>query len=208
MPQQEVYVLKDLEQVKVLADPLRLRILEAFCEKPRTTKQVAQLLGEKPTKLYHHVESLERVGLIKLVKTRRNRGTVEKYYQAVAKDFTVDRELFAVRPQPEEAIAALQDMFTGALEATLSELRESIAEKLIQPADEGRPAVLARSHIRTTHSQIEKLKVKLQEWFEECQAADQEEGGVEYGLTVAFYPIKGSKTGRKVEKEVEDGASS
>lgn len=27
----------------------------------RTTKQVAERLGEKPTKLYHHVEALERV---------------------------------------------------------------------------------------------------------------------------------------------------
>jgi len=188
---EKVYTLKDLEQVKVLADPLRLRILEALCQKPMTTKQVAQLLEEKPTKLYHHVEALERVGLIRLVKTHRNRGTVEKYYRAVAEDFTVDRKLFAVRPQPEEAIAALQDMFTGALEATLSELRESIADKLIQPADEGHPAILTRLHIRTSQEQVEKLKTKLWEWLEACQAADQEEGEVEYGLTVAFYPIKG-----------------
>jgi hypothetical protein len=35
--------LTDLEQMKVLADPLRIRILELFCEE-RTTKQVAGIL--------------------------------------------------------------------------------------------------------------------------------------------------------------------
>ena len=48
LPQQEAYTLETLEQIKVLADPLRIRILEAFGEE-RTTKQVADLLGEKPT---------------------------------------------------------------------------------------------------------------------------------------------------------------
>ncbi len=187
---EEVYALKDLEQVKVLADPLRLRILEALCQQPMTTKQVARLLGEKhPTKLYHHVEALERVSLIKLVKTKRNRGTVEKYYRAVARDFTVDRKLFAVRPQPEEAIQALQAMLASPLEATLSEIHQSIAAKLIKPEEEGRAALLTRLHIRTTPAQIKTLQKKLQGWLKECKAADRKRGEVEYGLTVAFYPI-------------------
>ena len=64
-PQAGSLTLSDLDQVKVLADPLRIRILEEMCTAERTTKQVAQRLGEKPTKLYHHVEALERVGLIR-----------------------------------------------------------------------------------------------------------------------------------------------
>ncbi len=197
---EEVYMLKDLEQLKVLADPLRLRILEAFCQQPMTTKQAAQLLGEKqPTKLYHHVNALERVGLIKLVKTKKNRGTVEKYYRAVAGDFTVDRKLFAVRPQTEEAIEALQAMFASPLEATLSEIRQSIAAKLIEPEDERRAAFLTRLHIRTTPAQIEKLQKKLQAWLKECKVADRKRGEVEYGLTVAFYPIKKEESTSKKE---------
>lgn len=196
---EEVYVLKDLEQLKVLADPLRLRILEAFCQQPMTTKQAAQLLGEKRlTKLYHHVDALERVGLIKLVKTKKNRGTVEKYYQAVAGHFTVDRKLFAIRPK-DEAIETVQAMVAGALEATLAEIRQSIAGKLIKPEDERPAALVTRLHIRTTQAQIAKLQKKLQAWLKECRTADRKRGEVEYGLTVAFYPIKreGSKEEQK-----------
>ena len=55
----------------MLADPLRVRIIEVLAEGERTTKQVAEEIGEKSTKLYHHVETLERVGLIRLTRTRR-----------------------------------------------------------------------------------------------------------------------------------------
>lgn len=71
-----------LEQVRALAHPLRLRLLELFAQQPRTAKQAAEVLGEPPTRLYHHVAALERAGLIRLKETRQNRGTTEKYYEA------------------------------------------------------------------------------------------------------------------------------
>src|SRR4051812_9517926 len=78
------YVLRELAQIKALADPLRQRLLRAFAGEPRTTKQVAHDLKENPTKLYHHVDTLAEAGLLKLVETRQNRGTMERYYQAAA----------------------------------------------------------------------------------------------------------------------------
>src|SRR5437764_4971128 len=72
-------------ELRALAHPLRLRILELFAEAPRTTKQVAELLGQPPTRLYHHVAALERVGLLRLKETRKNRGTTEKWYEAVGR---------------------------------------------------------------------------------------------------------------------------
>src|SRR5215217_5858844 len=71
--------------LRALAHPLRLRILELFAEGPKTTKRVAELLGEPPTRLYHHVAALERSGLLKLKETRKNRGTVEKWYEAMSR---------------------------------------------------------------------------------------------------------------------------
>jgi len=70
--------------LRALAHPLRLRMMELFAESPKTTKQVADLLGEPPTRLYHHVAALERAGLLVLKDTRQNRGAVEKWYAAVS----------------------------------------------------------------------------------------------------------------------------
>ncbi len=75
----------NVAEMRALAHPLRLRMLELFAETPRTTKQVADLLGQPPTRLYHHVAALERAGLLQLRETRKNRGTTEKWYGTPAK---------------------------------------------------------------------------------------------------------------------------
>ena len=73
----------DLESLKVLADPLRLSILE-YLMKPSTVKRIAEKLGKPPTKLYYHFNLLEQHGLIQLVDTRVVSGIIEKHYQATA----------------------------------------------------------------------------------------------------------------------------
>src|SRR5438477_12848542 len=76
---------RTVADLRALAHPLRLRIMELFAESPKTTKQVAELLGQPPTRLYHHVAALERAGLIHLKETRKNRGTVEKWYESISR---------------------------------------------------------------------------------------------------------------------------
>jgi DNA-binding transcriptional ArsR family regulator len=192
----KIHTLRDLGQIKVLSDPLRLRVLEAFCQEPRTTKQVAQLLHEKqPTRLYRHVATLERVGLIRLVKTRKNRGTIEKYYRAVAWEFVVDRRLFRVHPGVSDALGAMHMTAARIFDDTLAEMQASLASKLTEPQGRHGPLALTRHHIRATRSEIERLAQVLHEWIEECRTAEGRVSAakVEYGLTVAFYPITTKK---------------
>ena len=132
-PRVQTYCLRNLEQARILADPLRIRVLQAFSREPKTTKQVAGLLGEKPTRLYHHVQALETVGLIELVETRPVRGTVEKYFQAVATRFEVDSSLFF--PTAEDA-SEMGDMIASILDRTRAGLL-SCADRLGEAVDEG-----------------------------------------------------------------------
>src|SRR5678816_3331860 len=78
---------RTVSDLRALAHPLRLRMMELFSEQPRTTKQVAELLGQPPTRLYHHVAALERAGLLVLKETRQNRGAVEKWYAGIARSY-------------------------------------------------------------------------------------------------------------------------
>ena len=196
----DLFVLKDIEQVRAVADPLRQRILEMLIEASLTTKQVAQQLKEQPTRLYHHVDILEAAGLIKLVETKPKRGTVEKYYRSVARSFTVDRDLFAARPQSDENVRAWLDVFSGMFETTLTELRESVAAKLIQRDDPKHEARLSRNTFRASPAQIARLNEKIQQLIDECEEIDSEDGEVAYGLTIAFYPIVSPKS-RKGKQE-------
>jgi DNA-binding transcriptional ArsR family regulator len=194
----DVFVLNDIEQIRAMADPLRQRIVEALIDASLTTKQVAQQLKEQPTKLYHHVELLEKAGIIKLVETRPKRGTVEKYYRAVAQSFTVDRDLFSNRPESDETAKTLLNIVGGMFETTLAEMRESLAAKLLRPGKK-MPSRMTRNLIRSTPANIEKLNQKLNAIIDECDVLDSEDGEVAYGLTVAFYPIvtAKSKKGKK-----------
>src|SRR5262249_58909268 len=128
-------------EMRALADPLRLRSLGALCGVPRTTKQVAQLLGEKPTKLYHHVEALERVGLIRLMETRPNRGTVEKYFQAVAAQFQVAASVLCPDAAAAETLSAQEAMLTSILDGTRKELIASLRPGEPAPDAEETPLV-------------------------------------------------------------------
>src|SRR5215813_13115652 len=74
---------RTVADLRALAHPLRLRMMELFAESPKTTKQVAEILRQPPTRLYHHVAALERSVLLVLNEGRKNRGTVEKWYAGV-----------------------------------------------------------------------------------------------------------------------------
>lgn len=190
---EQTYIIRDLEQVKAMADPLRARIVEAMRDAPRTAKQVAEMLGEKPTRLYHHVDALERVGILRLVDTRRNRGTLEKYFQPVAKLFVVDRELFAPERgvEAEQAAEAIQNVAADLLRETMEEIREGIATKWIPLQDRSR-AELARVAIRARPERIAQVMAKIHTLLEDAQAADDDGDAadrLDYRLTIAFYPV-------------------
>lgn len=192
----ETMMLKDLAQIKIFAHPLRARLVEIFAEKPMTAKQAAVVIGQKPTKLYHHVEALERVGLIKLVKTQKKRGTLEKYYRTVAKRFTIDSSVFDMTSNKKEMLGEFRSMFANMLDNTMREISEGISDKLICPGKEERQATLVRKRIRTTPDKIEKINKKIQKLVEEFVAANDKKGDVGYALTLVFYPLAKKKRRR------------
>lgn len=191
--QADSLTLSDLDQVKILADPLRIRILEELCREERTTKQVAKILGEKPTKLYHHVAALERVGLIRLARTRPNRGTIEKYYMAVARQFKADSRMFAAADLSSDAGGdTLQAMISTVFDRTADEMRALIAQGRGKEGIEEQ-GVLSYLEIQTDRRhgrRIQARLMKLLKSLEDLHEGGEKPGRRSYRLTVAFYPIE------------------
>ena len=187
---EDVKVLTDLEQVKVLADPLRVRILESLCLEELTTKQVAEKLEEKPTRLYHHVEALERVGLIRLTRTQQNRGTVEKYFRAVAKKFRADSGLFSTEGDPGKA-DTLAEMVSTMMTRTSGEL-----ERLVRAGHDissGEEALGSFTEVRADDEGAEKIRKKLMRVLEDIEAMGCDEAPREglrrYRFNLAYFPL-------------------
>jgi DNA-binding transcriptional ArsR family regulator len=178
-----------LAQMRALAHPLRLRILELFADQPRTTKQVAEFLGEPPTRLYHHVAALERAGLLRLVETRKKRGTVERWYEAAARtleNVVISRK--AARKPTESAARRAVAM------AVLEQSRQEVVAAMHRSGEE--PAAITRLVIVAPRARVAELRRRLSELVAEIQRdfgieqgealpADQER----WALTMTFTPI-------------------
>lgn len=151
----------DLRQVRAIANPLRIRMLQLFAQGPLTTKQVAQRLGEKPTRLYNHARALERAGLVRLVRTAQNRGTTERYLEAVGSRFEVDDSLFALGPSGSAARAAVYST-AGAM------LREAAAAVERAPAagPGASEPLVGQAALRVTPREYARLRARAVRWLE------------------------------------------
>jgi DNA-binding transcriptional ArsR family regulator len=127
----EVYFIESIEQMRAMADELRLRILELLARRGMTATQVSAELGEQPAKVHYHVRELERVGLVRLAETREKGGILEKYYRAVARSITVPGTLFG-QVSPDEGLAVASEYLAvisqGFLRVAATALRERALE--------------------------------------------------------------------------------
>ena len=192
--------LSTIEQLKAIADPLRQRLLEQFHQQPATTKQVAERLGLKPTRLYHHVGKLEKAGLIELVETRPVRGTTEKYYATVAGKLQIDRNAFS-GPAAKAAtdLAGLQ-----IIDSLFSNVREEIVDYLedgesrgIERSGEDQEVMFGQAEVCVDAKTAVELRKKITDLLGECQqlqSTDSDAGTDEkkkYRVLAGWYPRVG-----------------
>src|SRR5918995_7385708 len=92
-----VRVIDDLDTLRLLTQPVRLKIVEALrsATGPLSVKELAAELGTTQTKLYYHVNLLEGADLIRVAATRLVSGIVEKRYVAASYRIGVDRALLS-----------------------------------------------------------------------------------------------------------------
>ena len=175
---------RPVSDLRALAHPLRLRMMELFSEQPRTTNQVAEILRQPPTRLYHHVAALERAGLLVLKETRQNRGAVEKWYAGVAREYRVTG---TTRRKSSSSRAARR-----ALAATV--LDQAKQELLSAPNDSEAP-LLGRLVIPASKVAIPKIRQRLYETIKKLAAEFQPEdpdsagdGCERWAITFALTP--------------------
>ena len=185
-----------MANMRALAHPLRLRLLEVFAEAPRTTKQVADLLGEPPTRLYHHVAALERAGLLRLTETRKNRGTTEKWYEAIARTMGSSTPPKSGGRTPKDQAAARRSVAMAVLEQSRQELLASMTRP------DGQPPLVARLVMVAPNARIAELRQRITRLLADVQrefACDDEtraqDGDERWAMTITFSPTSRGRRG-------------
>ncbi len=190
----DMFIIKDLDTLKVVADPLRLEILNFLRGEARPVKQLAKALHLPQTKLYYHMDLLEKHGLIRVTGTRVVSGILEKYYQATAYKLTVDRALFWMAPSAAGDYQGLEVFLSAVLDYTHSDIMRSVRSGLIdfgKKAAPERSLDVGRIWFRLSPEQVAAFQERLQALINDFQPPRLEEaaGNTQlYEFLLAFYP--------------------
>jgi DNA-binding transcriptional ArsR family regulator len=203
VPSRGTQTLANLEQIRILANPLRLRILGALVLQPRTTKQVADLLGEKHTKLYHHVQALERAKVIRLTETRPKRGTIEKYYQATAAMFQAASSAFGDQPRAGAKQSGLEAMLEALLDSARRDVLAHLRSDTARESGGNKGILAVRFLIRGQRQKVlravqRRISLSLRQLSAEQSEhsrhprKSKKDGDRTYSLTIIACPTKGT----------------
>ena len=179
----DVHEIDSLEQVRLLSDPLKLKLLQLFATEPRTTREAAEELGEGVTKLYRHVDALQAAGLLEVVDEARKRGTVERRFGAVARRFEVDRGLFSDTGDAA-GLQAARDLLRAGEEELMQALTEAEPDQM--------PPLMARLRLRVSPERAQELNRQLADWIASLEEEPEEPDQLdlqEAGVLIAFYCI-------------------
>lgn len=172
-PMKQTQELQTTEQVvAAMGDLRRMRILEILTERQASVKELAELIHESPQTTHYHTKLLEKAGLIQIVEKREVRGTLEKFYRAVAQRFVAGE--VAGRACPEFGIGIVQnfvDLLRYSAEAT-----------------EGEGVTVNVLAVQCEPSRVPEFRERLQALVDEFQSADTHEGQ-HFGLIAGIFPI-------------------
>jgi DNA-binding transcriptional ArsR family regulator len=199
----DIRILRDPETVRLIADPLRLRLLERLRQQPRTVTELAELLDVPRTRLYYHVKLLEEHDLIAVDATREVSGITERYYRATAYRLSIDKSLLG---QAGDTGTPLDTYLSVILEEVASEIRRAVDAGLIdlegtrEDAFAPRRLLIGRQWYRLSPDDVAGFAERYAEFEQDLarhavfrhdggeDAAETEDGSL-YEWLIAFYPI-------------------
>lgn len=200
--------ISDVETLKALSDPVRLRILEtmvAGSNESWTVKRLAAALGVGATKLYHHIKVLEEREFIRVAGTRVVSGIIETSYQTAQLSVRLDRALLSAGDA--EGSTSVHEVMSVIFGAVQEDIERGIRSGLIGSAagggeDDPMRDLLIRGLTRLTPERSRELRARLKALLEEFDTApgastaapDETAGtagaaGSPFGFLVTLYPL-------------------
>lgn len=185
-------LISDVDTLRALSDPLRLRILEVMTAAPDetfTVKRLASILGTSQTRLYHHVNQLAERELINPAGQRVVSGIIETSYRVGQLDVRLDRRLVA------RDASTMHDTLTTIFDGIRDDIETGLRAGTITTDEDAEPTsklMLSRGITRLTPEHAADLRARLVALFEEfARLGDEAESQGEpvYGLVVSMYPM-------------------
>ncbi|MCQ6266960.1 helix-turn-helix domain-containing protein [Fictibacillus sp. WQ 8-8] len=183
---QEIYYMEDAEQLKVISDPLRLKVLWEIIDEAKTGKMIADILEAPAPKIHYHLKELDRVGLITVEKTEEKNGIIQKFYRPIARNFSVENILKQHKDHVKNELSdTLRENVLISLDKTKSYLRR-VDSSLFE---EWKQIKFGYDQLYLNEAQIQEFEEKakeLQELINSLKKNRQQDGELYHMLLLAF----------------------
>jgi DNA-binding transcriptional ArsR family regulator len=183
---QDELLIEDIDTMRQLANPFRLRLLHAF-RQPQSVRDVADSMGLPVTRLYYHVKILEDAGAIIIVETRKKGPQLEKIYRIAA---------HGIRPGPSilqggvDPVAFAEVAASLVLDSARAELITSLANHAAKGFDPTTiNGALGRTLVRLPRERAVEIIDELQAYTVTLKDEDSDPTDALYGFTYSFFPL-------------------
>ncbi len=193
---EEEILITDLETLKVISDPLRVRILEHIglasdSGELITVKQLSEFLDIPQTKLYYHIKLLEKHNLIQVAETRVISGIIEKHYQIRARRIRADLDISKnSRLGPNEGMALTLTSISTMFDTAYKNVDLSFQHRLQETDtadDETATMLFSQAMMQLSPEQAEDFIDQVNELIRTYAEINHPDGLV-FGLTIVFNP--------------------
>lgn len=154
----------DPNLVSALSHPLRVHILDALTEAVASPSDLAREVGLSVNYVAYHVNELQKLGYLELIKTEPRRGTVEHYYRA-KRLFLLDDSEWERLPKPVKA-----NLNAGIFSSIIDDVKEA----LVADTFDSRNAHMSRTRLRVDEAGWDELMKLLEETLHRVLALQAE----------------------------------
>jgi predicted ArsR family transcriptional regulator len=188
-PVMDELLLTDLDQIAEATHPVRSALMFRL-DRPRSAAELAEEMGVPVTRLYHHLNRLERLGFIAVVATRRSGAKTERRYRTVASGFRLDPEAVR-RSDPHRFAKWLAALF----DVARNELVHEIEIGSIDPIELRGLSTIGITELALTDAQRAEFVQRMKELLDSYETAnadatDRADDDVHrFRVFVAGYPI-------------------
>jgi len=162
---EDTMVVAEPTQLRAMADPFRIQLIQLLRDRARSTQEIAEELSVPKGTVGHHLKVLERAGLIHIVRTRKVRAVTEKFYGRKARLFLYQTE----DPADGRAISAVT-------------LRQAANEVDLAPV----LTLFGLVRARLTQKDMDRFERRAKKLMNDFRAADQA-GGTPSSLTAGIW---------------------
>jgi len=155
--------LRTLEEIRIYSDPYRIDIMKEFekIARPATVKEIADMMGEVPSKVYYHAKKLISIDLLTIHHTEQINGITAKYYQSFQGTIAIKRS---------EVDETIQHIFLSEAQKLVEDLYSKSKNKFLSLSSVDNPhGKLGNSEVYLTNTEAEEFFEWINQFYNKHQ---------------------------------------